>query len=141
MLRRWRTAVEVATPFDEDKLGRIDDFSGKFSRHGYNMDDRALREVGGLTADMASRLLRVADLLVEDLAKVEPFVLSRLGGRLDGSTTEVALDDFGLVVRGVSSDAFHVYHQDSDSRMFRVEDGVILENVLPSVVVAMLVRD
>ncbi|RMH41003.1 MAG: hypothetical protein D6694_09465 [Gammaproteobacteria bacterium] len=105
------------------------------------MDDRALREVGGLTADMASRLLRVEELLKEDLAKVEPFLVSRLGRQLDGSTTEVTLDDFGLVVRGISLESFHVYRQDSDSRLFQVEGGTILENVLPAVVVVILLRD
>ena len=82
-LRTWKTVVSVLEPFDAAKLGRIGDFITKFQHHGYEVDDRGLREVGGLTAEMQARLGRLQAVYESDLAAASALLLPVLAASLE----------------------------------------------------------
>ena len=134
-LRTWKTVVSVLEPFDAAKLGRIGDFIAKFQHHGYEVDDRGLREVGGLTAEMQARLGRLQAVYEADLAAASALLLPVLAASLEVGVVVIPSLKAELQLAG---EAGNLIVSHGETPVFTVWDGVIQSNYLPASVMAAL---
>jgi len=136
-LRTWKTIVSVLEPFDTDKLGRIGDFIAKFQHHGYEVDDRTLREVGGLAAEMQSRLGRLRAIYEADLTAASALLIPALEAALDVGVVTFPRLNAELHLSGAVGN-FIVSH--GETPVLTVRDGVMQANHVPASVMAVIAQ-
>lgn len=136
-LRTWKTVVSVLEPFDSDKLGRISNFTAKFQHHGYEVDDRGLREVGGLTAEMQSRLERLQAVYEADLVAASALLMPALEAALEVGVVTFPRLKVELHLAGEVGNFIVSY---GETPVLRVLDGVMQSNYLPASVMALLLE-